>query len=250
MKEDCLYSAEIRFYQELNDFLPKHRREKMSIYRFLGKPTVKDVIESLGVPHTEVDLILLNGVSVAFNAHLRDGDRVAVYPRFESLDITPLIRLRPEPLREVRFITDVHLGKLARYLRMLGFDTLYDATFEDEEIIRRGIEENRIILTRDLGILKNNQVTHGYFLRHTDPKKQIREVVFRFDLKGKIAPFSRCLECNHPLKPVAKEAILERLSPDTGRYFETFFECPSCQKVFWEGSHHEKMTKLIKFIFS
>lgn len=218
--------------------------------RFFGKPTVKDVIESLGIPHTEVDLILLNGESVSFDAHLSDGDRLSVYPRFESLDIRPLQRLRPEPLREIRFIVDVHLGKLARYLRMLGFDTLYDLALGDEQIIEKSLHEERIILTRDLGILKNSRVKHGYFVRQTKPKEQAREIVKRFDLKNKIFSFSRCLECNTPLQPLEKEAALERLPRETLRYYDAFFFCPTCEKIYWEGSHFEKMSKLIRFICS
>jgi len=250
LKEDYLYGASIRFYEELNDFLPSERRKRSFSYSFFGKPTVKDVIESLGVPHTEVDLILLNGESVNFDAHLCDGDRLAVYPRFESLDIQPIQRLRPEPLRETRFITDVHLGKLARYLRMLGFDTLYDSFLEDEQIIEWSVEQKRIILTRDLGILKNHRVKHGYFVRSTDPKEQAHEIVRRFDLKDKIAPFSLCMECNVVLQPVEKEAIRVQLPPETERTFDIFFQCPSCQRIYWEGSHHEKMSDFIDFICS
>lgn len=250
MKEAYLYTTSIRVYEELNDFLPKQKRKKMFSHRFFGKPTVKDVIESLGIPHTEVDLILLNEESVGFEAHLSDGDRLAVYPRFESLDIQPVQHLRPKPLRESRFVLDVHLGKLARYLRMLGFDTLYDSALEDEQIIEKSVQEKRIILTRDLGILKNSQVLHGYFVRQTEPKKQVREIVQRFDLKSKIAPFTRCMECNTLLKRVEKAAIRERLPPEVERCFQTFFFCPSCQKIYWEGSHHEKMSSFIKFICS
>jgi uncharacterized protein with PIN domain len=248
MKESFLYAASIRVYEELNDFLPSGRRKRMFSYPFFGKPTVKDVIESLGIPHTEVDLILLNGESVSFDAHLSDGDRLSVYPRFESLDIRPLQRLRPEPLRETRFIVDVHLGKLARYLRMLGFDTFYDPALEDEQIIEKSLHEERIILTRDLGILKNSRVKHGYFVRQTKPKEQAREIVRRFDLKNKIFSFSRCLECNTPLQPLEKETAMEYLSPETLRYYDAFFFCPSCEKIYWEGSHFKKMSKFISGI--
>ena len=245
MKEFYYASAEMRFYEELNDFLPAAKRRSAFVYSFFGKPTVKTLIEEVGVPHTEVDLILINGQSVSFKHHVKDGDRISVYPQFESLDISSVTHLRPEPLRKMKFIADVHLGRLARYLRMLGFDTTYETKISDEEIIERSVKEKRIILTRDLGILKNKRVTHGYFLRQTQPQNQLKEVVRRFDLKTQITPFSRCLECNAPLIAVEKKEIEELLQQDTKLYYEIFYRCPSCQRIFWEGSHHARMMKLI-----
>jgi uncharacterized protein len=245
MKENYLSAVEIRFYEELNDFLPTDRKGRAFFHPFFGKPTVKELIEGIGVPHTEIDLILINGESVPFDHHVQHNDRVAVYPRFESLDISTVTHLRSTPLRSVRFITDVHLGKLARYLRMLGFDTLYENDFSDEEIIERALREMRIILTRDLGILKNKRVTHGYFLRHTHPLQQLKEVLRRFDLQEKIAPFSRCLACNGELLSVEKKDIEASLLPETKRYYATFFQCPRCKRIYWEGSHHDRMKKII-----
>ena len=135
-----------RFYEELNDFLPLARKKVSFEYAFRGSPSVKDAVEAIGVPHTEVDLVIVNGRSVGFEYQLRDGDRIAVYPTFEALDISPATRLKARPLRKLRFIADVHLGKLARLLRMMGFDTLYDRDFEDAEIVARSTGELRIIL--------------------------------------------------------------------------------------------------------
>jgi hypothetical protein len=137
--------ASFRFYAELNDFLPRAQRHTTFPYHFTGTPAVKDAIEAAGVPHPEVDLILVNGMSVAFDYPLRDGDRVAVYPVFESFDISPIVHLRPQPLRETKFILDVHLGKLAKHLRMLGFDTLYRNDYQDPDIIATALRERRII---------------------------------------------------------------------------------------------------------
>jgi uncharacterized protein with PIN domain len=248
MKEDFLSVAKIRFYAELNDFLPALKKRQAFLYRFFGRPTVKALIEEIGVPHTEIDLILVNGESVSFNHHVKHDDHISVYPQFESLDISSITHLRPKPLRKIKFIADVHLGKLARYLRMLGFDTHYARQETDGEIIDLSVSQKRLILTRDLGILKNSRVTHGYFLRHTNPKQQLREVVDRFDLKGLIAPFTRCLDCNGRLVQVDKNEIAELLQTDTRRYFETFFRCSGCQRIYWEGSHHERMRKLISFL--
>src|SRR5690242_4538900 len=177
-----MHRAYFRFYAELNDFLPPARRSVSFPHAFRGGPAVKDAIESLGVPHTEIDLILADGESVDFAWILRDGARVSVYPVFESLDIAPLTRVRPSPLREVRFVLDVHLGRLARYLRMLGFDARWRNDAGDEELARTAAAEHRIILTRDAGLLKRRIVTHGYRVREADPRRQLAEVVRRLDL--------------------------------------------------------------------
>lgn len=231
----------LRFYEELNDFLPVSKKKKTFGHTFSGNMTIKDVVESLGVPHTEIDMILVNGNSVNFKYKPVNNDLVSVYPVFESLDISAVTKLRPEPLRISSFILDVHLGKLAKYLRMLGFDTLYQNNFEDNEIIDISVKEKRIILTRDLGILKNSKVTHGYWVRSQKPGEQVAEVIRRFDLGKSIKPLNRCIECNGSISPVEKEEIISQLKPKTIRYFHEFYRCTSCGKVYWEGSHFSKM---------
>ena len=241
-------TATFRFYAELNDFLDRNKRQVAFSHSFFGRPSVKEVIEAIGVPHTEIDLILIDGVSSTFDDHLQGGERIAVYPVCESLELKGVTRLRPHPLRTPRFILDVHLGKLARYLRLLGFDTLYEKNYSDTEIIDKGTKQSRIILTRDLGILKQTRVVRGYFLRNTRPKKQIEEVMRRFALDKKAKPFTRCLECNTPIAKVAKEAITERLLPETRRYFESFEECPRCHRIYWQGSHYDKLKHFVESI--
>lgn len=186
----------IRFYEELNDFIPPSKQKVRFTHEFFGQPSVKDLMESIGVPHTEIDLIIVNRASVGFGYLVKEGDDISVYPEFESLDIAKLQRLRPKPLRKPKFVLDVHLGALARYMRMLGFDAKYENSFSDEEIIFTSVNEKRTILTRDLGILKNGKVTRGYFVRNTNPKKQIEEIIRRFDLKTGIKEFTRCIDCN------------------------------------------------------
>ena len=188
MKRNMKNTINIRFYEELNLFLIPRKRKRPFDIEFTGRITIKDLIEAQQVPHTEVDLILANGISVSFNYIPSDGDRISVYPVFESLDISGITRLRPEPLREPKFILDVHLGKLAKKMRMLGFDSLYRNDFEDDQIIKIALKEQRIILTRDIGILKNRKVTHGFFVRPDQPDKQLGEVIRRFDLYGKFKP--------------------------------------------------------------
>jgi uncharacterized protein with PIN domain len=238
--------GEFRFYAELNDFLPESRRQRAFIHRFWGTPSVKDVIESLGVPHTEVDLILVNGESVDFTYRVRQSDRVSVYPVFESLDIQPLLRLRPAPLRETRFVVDIHLGRLAAYLRMLGFDTRYENDATDAHLASVSTGEHRILLTKDRGLLKRSQVTHGYCVRGIGPRRQLTEIVQRFDLLGSIHPFQRCLRCNAALMHVEKGAVEDRLPPGVKQLHNEFRQCSACGKIYWKGSHYDRMQQLIR----
>ena len=239
-------SAEFRFYEELNDFLPAGRRKCSFLRAFHGTPAVRDVIQAIGVPHSAVDLLLVDGRSVNFEHRLQGGERVAVYPVFERLDISPLLHLRPQPLRRTRFILDVHLGRLARYLRMLGVDTSWRRDWSDSGIIDRALEEGRIILTRDVGILKQKRVTHGYWLRSTRPERQLAEVVHALDLRRQAKPFTRCMECNGQIRPVAREDLAERVDPDILARFETFRECAACGRVYWRGSHWRRMLQIVQ----
>lgn len=237
--------AYFRFYEELNDFLPKKNWKRTFAYYFWGSPAVKDVIQALGVPHTEVDLILANTVPVDFAYRLREEDRIAVYPVFESLDITAIKPANIAPLRHMQFVLDAHLGKLARYLRMLGFDSRYDNQFTDKEIIQMAAQEQRIILTRDREMLKNNAVTHGYYLRSQNSQEQLMEVIDRFNLASQIKPFSRCMVCNSILEAVNKLEVLGQLKDQTKEDFNEFYRCKKCRKIYWKGSHYERMLRMI-----
>ena len=237
--------AWFRFYEELNEFLPPEKRKKLSPYSFTGSPSIKDAIEAQGIPHVEVDMILVNTISVDFSYKLKDQDSVSVYPLFESFDISPVTHLREKPLRTIKFVLDVHLGKLAKYLRLTGFDTLYNIVYNDQDIISRSHAEKRIILTHDLELLKNKLVTRGYWIRSQFLKEQLMEVFIRFDLKNDINLFSRCLECNTILRNVSKKDILDRLLPETLAHFKEFQNCPECGRIYWKGSHYERMKKYI-----
>jgi uncharacterized protein with PIN domain len=242
--------ATFRFYAELNDFLLSTRRYHQFAYEVQGNPAVKDSIESLGVPHTEVDLILVNGESVDFTYRLRDGDHVSVYPVFESVDITSLVRLRPAPLREVRFVLDTHLGRLAGYLRMLGFDTIYHNDCSDEELARISSESKRLLLTKDRGLLKRNLVTHGYYVRSTHPREKLIEVLRRFDLFTQVQPFTRCIRCNGILEDVSKEEVLEFLPTKVKAGYDAFRRCQGCSQVYWKGTHYERMQHFLERVLS
>lgn len=237
-----------RFYEELNDFLSIERIKVEFEHEFWGIVAVKDMIQSFGVPHTEIDLILVNGTSVGFDYIVNDLDRFSVYPVFESFDIGYLQKLRSEPLRNPKFILDVHLGKLARSMRLMGFDTLYKNTFNDEEIVTISNEQKRTILTRDLGILKRNMVDRGYWLRNTDPKKQILEVLKRFHLLNEINEFSRCISCNGLLMKIEKSTVENFVPLKVFNFYEKFYACSDCKKIYWKGSHYREMKNKVSII--
>ena len=237
--------AELRFYEELNDFLPEARRKVAFSIPVRGARSVKDAIESTGVPHTEVDLILVDGRSVGFDHLLHGGERVAVYPMFEALDIAPVVRLRPRPLREPRFIVDGHLGRLARNLRLAGFDTLYDPAWDDAAIVQRAAAERRTILTRDKAMLRRSAVDRGYFVRNTAVGPQVAEVVRALQLESLLQPFTRCRECNTPLEDITIEEASARVPPRVAASHQRFKACPGCGRVYWEGSHYARMAAML-----
>ncbi|HZP88239.1 MAG TPA: Mut7-C RNAse domain-containing protein [Burkholderiales bacterium] len=238
-------TASFRFYEELNDFLSRERRKRRFDYRCARAATVKNAIEALGVPHTEVELILVNGESVDFSYLVREGDCISVYPKFESFDIGPLLRVRERPLRRLRFVADAHLGGLARLLRMLGFDTVFRNDLDDDEIRAISRCEGRIVLTRDRELLKCRSITHGCFVHALRPSGQLCEVVARLQLAASAKPFTLCLHCNLPLADIPKEAIAERLPPRVAETYFSFQWCEGCDRVFWEGSHWKRMREMI-----
>lgn len=238
--------ATLRFYEELNDFLPPAQRKRDLDTPFDPPCPVRHLIELFGVPHTEVEIILLNGRSVGLNEPVPDGARISVYPLFESLDVTSLLRLRARPLRRIRFIADAHLGKLARHLRLLGFDTLFGNDPGDAELVRMSSQDGRILLTRDRRLLMRREVTHGCYVRDSDPFKQLVQVLKRCDLYGDLQPFTRCMECNGRLQAVKKSVVEGRLPDRTRRCFDEFWECDGCGRIYWKGSHYERLTQWVK----
>ena len=227
-------TATFVFFGRLNDFLPRDQRNQVIAVHFRGRQTIKHLAESLGVPHPEIGRVQVNGQERALDTITEDRDRIGIHPIPNGLLVEP------------RFILDNHLGRLAAYLRMLGFDCLYQNDYNDEEMAARAQKEGRILLSRDRRLLMRKVVSFGYCLRSLDPVEQLPEVIERFDLTKRLVPFHRCLRCNHPLEPVAKEAILDRLEPLTRLYFDEFQICPACKQIYWKGSHYERMTTLIE----
>jgi uncharacterized protein with PIN domain len=204
------------------------------------------LVESIGVPHTEVELILANGQAQSFSYLVQAGDRIAVYPAFTTVRLNKAVALRPPPPQPVRFLLDNHLGRLARYLRLLGFDTLYfNNAYDDAQLAELAQKKDCILLSRDRGLLKRGQVIHGYCLRSKDPRQQATDVLHRYQLTAQIKPWRRCLRCNGVLQPVAKEQILHRLEPKTKRYYTDFQICSDCQQIYWRGSHFQKLESFV-----
>ncbi|HEX8035701.1 MAG TPA: Mut7-C RNAse domain-containing protein [Ktedonobacterales bacterium] len=243
-------AVSLRVFGHLNDFLPYARRRQTFTLQIEGTPSVKDLIESVGVPHTEMDIITANGVSVDFAYLVREADHIEVFPLFSATTTSPLIHLIPQPPQEMRFILDVHLGRLAAYLRMLGFDTAYENACDDPVLAQRSHDEGRILLTRDVGLLKRGVVTRGYFVRETQPDRQIEEVVRRYALMPKAAPFSRCLRCNAPTVVVLKADIKEQLISQVHERYDEFSRCPGCGQIYWKGSHYQHMELLVARLMS
>lgn len=232
------FAVELDFHSDLPRFL---RSKKQRISRQLSERTsVKDAIEACGVPHTEVDLILVNGNPVGFEKVLAQDTVVDVY----GVDSERITRF-PENRLQVRnvrsFVADGHLGKLVRDLRLLGIDVTYDRDAEDRQLVAVASAQNRALLTRDRCLLMHSAVRHGYYLRSQNPLEQTIEVLHRFDLASILRPFSRCLRCNALLQPVPKEAVFDQLEPLTKMYYEQFRNCSGCGRIYWSGSHFEKL---------
>jgi len=232
--------ARFDFAPDLQSLLKRDLRGQLVEMKFKGPQSVKHLIESLGIPHTEIGPLNADGREIGLDYIVHDGDRIEVRPVAPATDETA----------EPRFVLDGHLGRLASHLRMLGLDCLYDNGYEDEELVQISVEEERVLLTRDRLLLMHKVISQGYLLRSLNPTEQLYEVVQRYGLVKWVKPFQRCMSCNHLLESVSKEAVLHRLEPLTKEYFDDFRICPACEQVYWKGSHYERMMELIENILS
>ncbi|BBD66405.1 hypothetical protein NIES4072_63260 [Nostoc commune NIES-4072] len=233
------------FHGELNHFLPRHHKQVKISHFFEERGSIKDMIESLGVPHPEVAFINVNGEYVNFSYIVSDGDTINVYPISVRTTIITNVLVMPEPLSIIRFVLDIHLGKLATSLRLLGFDTLYRNDYEDEKLAEISYSQGRILLTRDKGLLMRSLVTYGYYVRNTNPQQQILEVLQRYDLFKLVSPFKRCLRCNGLLEPVEKQSIVDKLPETVRSQVDVFQHCQDCDRIYWKGSHYQKLQQFI-----
>ncbi len=227
----------LQFFGALRYFLPASRAGGPFDYAFDQKISIKHIIESCGVPHPEVGVIRANDKPVDLSYHVQPGDSILVFP-IETGQV--------ESTEPARFVLDNHLGKLADYLRLLGFDTLYHSEWDDEQLAQVAFDQSRILLTRDRGLLKRKIVTRGYCVRHDLPDDQVEEVIRQFGLTGQVTPFIRCPRCNGLLASVEKSAIIDRLQPLTCRFYDEFTQCQDCGQIYWKGSHYQRMQPFIE----
>lgn len=235
----------MRAYAEVNDALPPARRQRTFALELPEGARVGGLLEWLGLPLDGIELVLVDGVPTCLDQPLAEGARVSLYPMFESLDTAPLPRLHPEPLRRVRFVADAHLGRLARHLRLLGFDTLFGNDPGDAELARVSAEEGRILLSRDRALLARSAVTHGLRVPFTRPREQLGWVVERLDLYRLIRPFTRCMLCNGILDPVDLAEVRDRVPERVADAFQRFRRCRGCGRLYWEGSHYQRLSALV-----
>jgi len=236
----------INFWGNLKELLrPPFRGQKMVAYQLTRQASVKDIIEALGVPHTEVGRLTVAGRELSFAALGAENDRLDVYPLCPPVDVLTPTLLRPEPLASITFAVDMNVGKLATLLRMAGFDTFYRNYISDSELIEVAVREKRIVLSKDRDLLKRKDVVFGYLVREIYPEKQLAEIVHLFGLKEQFKPLSRCLRCNALLQPVEKRRILNRLEPLTQTYYHAFHRCPCCDRIYWPGTHRDTMLLML-----
>lgn len=239
------------FEDRLRKLLPRHVGSRNRVEHVLERRTsVKDLIESLGVPHPEIASISVNGSPVDFHYIVGESDQIRVTPISAETDFFSPSLLRRHPLVKLHFVVDVNVGKLAGRLRLLGFDTLFHPGYDDARLAALAGSQRRILLSKDCNLLKRGVVEFGHLIRTDDPDKQIREVVQLFRLREWVRPYSRCLSCNGRLRPVSKEEILPRLLPLTRKYYDSFRICENCQKIYWPGSHRSKMDREVHAILA
>ncbi len=242
MKSSMEYKAAFYFHDNLRDFLKRSYKNSWIEYPFNGNPAVKDAIESIGIPHPEVASVIVNNLVVDFSYSLNHDDRVDVYP-FNAESLSSISNYYHN-----KFVLDVHLGRLAKASRMLGFDTSYENDYTNKALVDIASRDKRIVLTRDVGLLKHKLIEVGYWLRSQQPEEQLREVIHRFFLHNSLQPFTRCIQCNGIIEGVPKDEIVEKLPPKTILYFSQFYQCSSCRKVYWKGSHYERMMEFVERI--
>jgi uncharacterized protein with PIN domain len=240
-----VHRAVLRFYAELNDCVPASQRQRDLEIPLSTPLDVRALLAKLGVLPDVVELVLVNGASSSLDHPVRDGDRVSLYPTFEAFDVTPLLQIRDAPLRRIVFVADAHLGRLARYLRLLGFDTLFENDPGDEALVRIAAEEGRVLLSRDRALLRRRAVTHGLRVPATRPREQLRYILERLDLFRLVRPFTRCMVCNGRLSAADKRTLGDRVPSRVRVVFDDFWRCSDCGRIYWQGSHYDRLSHFV-----
>ncbi len=239
---------QITFTKDLNFFIRSKPEKQIITYPLNRKASIKNIVESMGVPHTEIGAIVIDGDEVDFNFIPVHSRTAHIFGITKPFDVTIPSLLRPHPLKEIRFIADVNVGKLAKLLRMSGIDTAYATSFSDKTIAAIAEKDGRVVLSKDIGLLKYRKITFGKYIKSIYPEDQLAETISFFRLKNRYRPFSLCLRCNISLQVIKKEDILSQLEPKTRKYYNKFNICPNCKKIYWQGTHHEDMKKrLVKW---
>ena len=235
----------INFHEQLNFFLKRGHKGRGIEYPLTRRASVKDIIESFGVPHTETGCILFNNTPVDFSFIPASCGTLQVDAIPTPFKLRQPSLLRPEPADNIKFIADVNVIKLGKLLILLGFDVVFSPSWSDGKIADMADKTGRIVLTRDTGLLKRSKIVFARRIRADLPYDQLVETILFFGLTPFISFFSRCTKCNKKLKPVSKREVLDLLEPKTKLYFNSFFQCPECKKVFWQGSHYDNILKKI-----
>jgi len=241
MKKSTAPKATLILKGSLGDFLDLSVKETFVELKFELHPAIKDLIEAKGVPHTAIFKLTVNGQQQSLDYNVKAGDLITALP-FESVEALEFDSIYTQP---TTFIVDVHLAKLAKTLRLLGFNTAFDKNWDDKDIIRISNQEHRMILTRDIELLKNGDTQFGYWVRSQDPDQQIRELLQRFLLSDQLAPFTRCMKCNGLLAEVPISKVKEKVPPKVKQWCSQFFQCQDCKQVYWKGSHYEKLQQKV-----
>ncbi|MCD4779938.1 MAG: Mut7-C ubiquitin/RNAse domain-containing protein [Candidatus Omnitrophica bacterium] len=239
------FKIKLRVYGALNCFITPKKRYRPFCYYGKGHPSIKDTLEAVGIPHPEINVILADGRSIDFSSPTVDRTFIEVFPAHARVTTCRVHLLQPKILKFPRFICDVHLGKLSRHLRLFGFDTLYENCLSDHQIVKQADEEGRIVLSRDIGLLKHKKIESGYFIRHIYAEKQFREVVRRYELMNRFQPFGRCLDCNDKIVRIAKAKVFHQLPDIVKRVHKHFFQCQGCHHVYWRGTHFDRLNRLV-----
>ncbi|MDQ0992774.1 Mut7-C RNAse domain-containing protein [Streptomyces sp. V3I7] len=221
---------------ELSLFVPPARRRGATALATDGASTLGHAVESLGVPLTEVGALLVDGREVPVSHIPAAG---------ESVRVRAVERPQRVPGAPLRFLLDVHLGTLARRLRLLGVDTAYESTdIGDPALSARSAAERRVMLSRDRGLLRRRELWAGAYVYSTRPDDQLRDVLARFT--PELRPWSRCTACNGLLRPATKEEVADRLKGGTQRSYDVFAQCAQCGRAYWKGAHHDQLETIVE----